>query len=185
MASLIYSVIMSLDGFVADREGRFGWAAPDEAVHAFVNGLERPVGTYLYGRRMYEVMSYWQTAGTDVSDPPVAADFAAIWRSADKVVYSTTLASVSTPRTRLEHSFDVDSVRGLKLAATRDLTVGGPGLAGHALRAGLVDEIAVFVVPVLVGGGTPAFPAGVGATLELGEQQRFDNGTTYVRYRVR
>jgi dihydrofolate reductase len=182
MAALIYSAIMSLDGFVADVEGGFSWAAPDEQVHAFVNDLERPVGTFLYGRRMYEVMAYWQTAGAEPSGPPVVTDFAAIWRSAEKVVYSTTLASVTTPRTRLEQSFDVETVRRLKSDATRDVTVGGPDLAGQAINAGLVDEYQMIVVPVVVGGGTRAFARGVTASLHLVDEHRFDNGFVYLRY---
>jgi dihydrofolate reductase len=183
MAKLIYSAITSLDGYVADEDGRFDWAAPDEQVHAFVNDLERPVGTYLYGRRMYDVMRYWETppegSGT------VSLDYAGIWQAADKVVYSTTLDAVDTARTTLERSFDPDAVRRLKETATRDLSVGGPGLAAEALRAGLVDECQVFLNPVVIGGGTPWLPRGVRLDLDLVDEHRFDNGVVYLRYRRR
>ena len=161
MARLIYSAIASLDGYVADEDGRFDWSAPDEEVHAFVNDLERPVGTQLLGRRMYEVLSAWETMEVD-GQPDVIRDFAAIWRDADKVVYSRTLAtSVTTARTRLEREFDPEAVRRLKARPRSDLSVGGPELAGEALAAGLVDEIHLLLNPVIVGGGTPALPHGV------------------------
>jgi dihydrofolate reductase len=182
MANLIYSAIASLDGYVADADGSFDWAAPDEEVHAFVNDLERPVGTYLYGRRMYEVMSYWHTAPTDPAQHPVARDFAEIWRAADKVVYSRTLASVSTPRTRLERDFDPEAVRALKAGADRDISVGGPELAGQAIAAGLVDECHLFLSPVVVGGGTPALPDGVRWPLDLLGERRFGNGVVHLHY---
>ena len=185
MAILVYAMIASLDGFVADEAGDFGWAAPDEEVHAFVNELERPAGTYLYGRRMYEIMRYWEDLPDLASEPPVVREFAAIWRAADKVVYSRTLPEVTTARTRLERAFDPESVRALKASATRDLTVAGPDLAGQALAAGLVDEVGVFVVPAIVGGGTPWLPAGVRLDLELLDERRFTGGTVYLRYRVR
>ena len=159
MAKLIYSAIASLDGYVADEDGNFDWAAPDEEVHAFVNDLERPVGTYLFGRRMYEVMAVWETA-TLADQPPVMRDFAEIWRSADKVVYSRTLDAVSTPRTRIERDFDPDAVRQLKAEAGRDLGIGGPELAAHALAAGLVDECHLLLTPIVVGGGKRASPTG-------------------------
>ena len=158
MARLIYSAIMSLDGYTADADGRFEWAAPDEEVHAFVNELERPVGTYLYGRRMYETMRYWETAHTLAGQPPVGLDFARIWQAADKIVYSTTLQAPATARTRIERAFDPVQVRKLKEAACRDLTVGGARLAAQAIAAGLVDEYQLFVVPAVVGGGTRALP---------------------------
>src|SRR6478672_8738646 len=144
MAKLIYSVITSLDGYVADKDGNFDWAAPDEEVHAFVNDRERPIGTYLYGRRMYEVMVAWDTMQTQADQPRVEADFTQIWQAADKIVYSTTLAAVSSARTRIERVFDPDRVRQLKASAERDLSVGGPALAAQALRAGLVDEIHLY-----------------------------------------
>jgi dihydrofolate reductase len=184
VANLIYSAIASLDGFTADGNGNFDWAAPDAEVHAFVNEQERPVGTYLYGRRMYETMVYWATASTGDDQPAAEREYARIWQGADKVVYSSTLDAVSSPRTRLERKFDPDAVRRLKEAATRDVTVGGPGLAAHALAAGLVDECHLFLNPVVVGGGTRALPAGLHLELELLDERRFGNGVVYVRYRV-
>jgi dihydrofolate reductase len=184
MADLIYSAIASLDGFTADSNGEFDWAAPDEEVHAFVNDLERPVGTYLYGRRMYQTMVYWETAATGDEEPSVVRDYARIWRAADKVVYSSTLDGVASARTRLERTFDPDAVRRLKETAERDLTIGGPGLAAHALAAGLVDECHLFLTPVAVGGGTRALPAGVRLGLTLLDECRFGNGVVYLRYRV-
>ena len=183
MARLIYSAIMSLDGYVADADGRFEWAAPDEEVHAFVNELERPVGTFLYGRRMYETMRYWETAHALAGQRPVSLDFARIWQAADKIVYSTTLQAPDTARTRVERDFDPDQVRKLKEAAGRDLTVGGAHLAAHAIAAGLVDEYDVFLVPAVVGGGTRALPDQVRLNLALAEERRFTSGTVYLRYR--
>lgn len=183
MARLIYSAIMSLDGYIADAEGNFDWAAPDEEVHAFVNDLERPVGTYLYGRRMYETMRYWETAHTLADPHPVSLDFARIWQAADKVVYSATLQAPDTARTRVERDFDPDQVRKLKEAADRDLTVGGAHLAAQAIAAGLVDEYQLFAVPAIVGGGTRALPDHVRLDLALTDQRRFSNGTVYLRYR--
>jgi dihydrofolate reductase len=181
MAKLIYSAIASLDGYVADEEGNFRWAAPDEEVHAFVNDLERPIGTYLYGRRMYEVLAVWET----MSDPhPVMVDYAEIWRSADKIVYSRTLEDVATERTRIEREFDPEAVRRLKDEATRDLSIGGPHLAAEALRAGLVDEVGLLLVPFIVGGGNPALPDGLRLQLELMDERRFGGGTVYLRYGV-
>ena len=183
MAKLIYSTIASVDGYVADAAGAFQWAAPDEEVFAFVNELERPIGTYLFGRRMYETMVSWETAA-DLDEHPVEREFARLWRAADKVVYSTSLASVASARTRIERGFDPGAVRSLKATADRDLTVGGPDLAEQALEAGLVDELQLFAVPVLVGGGTPAFPSGVRLDLDLLDERRFAAGTVYRRYRV-
>jgi dihydrofolate reductase len=185
VARLIYSAIESLDGYVADEDDAFDWAAPDEAVHAFVNDLERPVGTYLYGRRMYEVMVFWETAHADSGEPDAAQDFARIWRAADKVVYSRTLESVASARTRIEREFDPDAIRRLKAQAERDLTVGGPELAARALEAGLVDELQLFLVPVIVGGGKKSLPDGVRRSLELLDERRFGNGTVYLRYAVK
>jgi dihydrofolate reductase len=181
MGNLIYSAITSLDGYVADAEGNFDWAAPGDEVHAFVNDLERPVGTYLYGRRMYEMMVPWETM-TD--ERPVMRDFAAIWKAADKIVYSRTLESTTSARTRIEREFDPEAVRALKASAERDLTVGGAELAGHALRAGVVDEIQLFLNPVVVGGGKRALPDGVRVGLELLDARRFGSGVVYLRYRV-
>jgi dihydrofolate reductase len=184
MAKLIYAAITSLDGYVADEQGNFDWSMPDEEVHAFVNDLERPVGTYLYGRLMYEVMVNWETI-TLADQPPVGRDFAQLWRAADKIVYSKSLAAVTSARTRLERDFDPEAIRQLKATATRDLSVGGPHLAAQALRAGLVDEIHLFLSPVIVGGGNRALPDGLRLQLELLDERRFGNGVVYLRYRVR
>src|SRR5262245_54495518 len=183
MPKLLYTVITSLDGYVNDEDGRFEWAAPDRSVHAFVNDLERPIGTYLYGRRLYETMVFWETVEPQVDQPEVA-DFAALWRAAAKVVYSTSLGEVTSARTRLERTFDVEAVRALKVASDRDLSIGGSELAAHAFRAGLVDEIRMFLNPVSVGGGSRFLPDGVRLNLELLEEHRFDNGVVYVRYNV-
>jgi dihydrofolate reductase len=182
---LIYSAITSLDGYVADKDGNFDWSMPDEEVHAFVNDLERPVGTYLYGRRMYEVMVFWETLSTGADEPPVMRDFAQLWQAADKIVYSTTLETISSARTRLEREFDADAVHQMKATADRDISVGGPDLAGQAMAAGLVDECHLFVSPVVVGGGTRALPHDVRLELELLDERRFGNGVVYLRYRVR
>jgi len=174
---LVYSALASLDGYVADTDGRFEWAAPDEEVHAFVNDLEREVGTMLLGRRMYEVLAVWET----MDDPaPVMRDFAEIWRASDKVVYSRTLDAPTTARTRIEREFDPEAVRAMK----GNLSIGGPELAAHAIRAGLVDELQLFVSPIMVGGGTPALPDGVRRPLELVEERRFGNGVVFLRYRI-
>jgi dihydrofolate reductase len=182
MARLIYSAIMSLDGYIADADGRFEWAAPDEEVHAFVNELQRPVGTYLYGRRMYETMRSWETAHTVANQPPVALDFARTWQAAGKVVYSTTLQTPDTARTRIERDFDPVQVRKLTEAADGDLTVGGARLAAQAIAAGLVDQYQLFVVPAVVGGGTRALPDRVRLNLALAEEHRFGSGTVYLCY---
>jgi dihydrofolate reductase len=185
VAKLIYTSIASLDGYVADEKGNFDWAAPDEEVHAFVNELERSPGTHLYGRRMYETMVFWENAPTTGADESPGVDYARIWRAADKIVYSTTLAAVSSAKTRLERAFDPDVVRNMKATAERDLTVGGPDLAGQALEAGLVDELQLFVVPFVVGGGNPSLPAGPRLRLELLDERRFESGVVYLHYRVR
>jgi len=185
MAKLIYSAITSLDGYIADEDGNFDWAAPDEEVHAFVNDLERPVGTYLYGRRMYETMVFWETAHTFADQRPVMQDFAKIWQGADKVVYSTTLPAVSSARTRIERDFDPEAVRRMKAAAGRDITVGGPHLAAEAIRAGLVDEYQLFLVPFMVGGGNQSLPDNVRVQLELLDERRFGGGVIFLRYRTR
>jgi len=182
MARLIYSAIMSLDGYIADEDGRFEWAAPDEEVLAFVNDLERPVGTYLFGRLMYETMRYWETADTIAGQSPAALDFMRIWQAADKIVYSTTLQAPDTAKTRIESRFDPDQVRELKAAADRDLTIGGSRLAAQAIAAGLVDEYQLFIVPAVVGGGTRALPDQVRLSLTLTDERRFGNGFCYLRY---
>jgi dihydrofolate reductase len=180
MAQLSYSAIMSLDGYVADEDGNFDWAEPDEDVHTMVNDLERPIGTYLYGRRMYEVMVPWETINDEL---PFIKDYAEIWQAADKVVYSRSLETVSSARTRIERSFDPDAIRRMKETEERDISVGGPELAAQAIRAGLVDEIRLYVAPIVVGGGTRALPDGVRVKLELLDERRSANGTVYLRYR--
>ena len=184
MAKLIYSAITSLDGYVADEDGNFDWAVPDEQVHAFVNDLERPIGTYLYGRRMYEVMVGWETADTFTEQSAVMRDFARIWQAAEKVVYSKTLQAVPSIRTRIERAFDAAAVRQIKATTERDISVGGPELAAHAIRARLVDEYHLLVVPVLVGGGKPSLPDGIRMDLELLDERRFDSGVVHLHYRA-
>jgi len=182
MAKLIYSAIASLDGYVADEQGNFDWSVPDHEVHSFVNDLERPIGTYLYGRRMYEVMVAWETMRTS-PDEPVMTDYARIWRAADKVVYSRTLESASSERTRVERAFDPDAVRAMKAEAERDLGIGGPHLAAEVIRAGLVDECHLLLCPIAVGGGNRALPDGVRWKLELVSERRFGNGVVHLHYR--
>jgi len=184
-AKLIYAVIASLDGYVADEKGNFDWAAPDEEVFAFVNDLERPIGTHLYGRRMYETMVYWERAPTGSDQQSVEQDFAQIWRAAEKVVYSKTLATASSARTRIRRDFNADVVRHLKENSDRDITVGGPELAAQALKAGLVDELHLFIVPVTVGAGTSALPNDWRARLELLDERHFRSGVVHLHYRVR
>jgi dihydrofolate reductase len=184
MAKLLYSAITSLDGYVADQRGNFDWAAPDEEVHAFVNDLERSVGTYLYGRRTYDVMVAWETMPL-ADQPAVIRDFAEIWRAADNVVYSTTLEAAPSARTRIERVFDPEAVRQIKAEATRDVSVGGPGLAAEAIGSGLVDEYHLFLTPILVGGGTPLLPLGVRLELELLEERRFAGGVVHLHYRTK
>jgi dihydrofolate reductase len=184
VGELIFSAITSLDGYVADQDGNFDWAAPDAEVHAFFNELERPIGTYLYGRRMYEVMRYWDTAPTDAEQPPYMRDYATLWQAADKVVYSTTLGTPSTDRTRIEGRFDPDAVRQMKASSERGLSIGGPHLAARAFRAGLVDQIHLFLTPVVVGAGNRALPDGVRLWLELLDERRFEGGVVHLHYRV-
>src|SRR6266566_8492852 len=172
MAKLIYSAIASADGYVEDAAGSFDWAAPDEEMHSFVNDLERPVGTYLYGRRMYEVMAYWETAHTLADQPPFEQDFAEIWQGADKIVYSKTLETVSSARTRIERDFDPEAVRQIKARAGRAISVGGPDLAAQAIKAGLVDECHLFVAPIVVRGGKQSLPKNVHLELELLDERR-------------
>jgi dihydrofolate reductase len=185
MADLIYSAIASLDGYTADEQGNFDWAEPDDEVFAFINDLERPIGTYLYGRRMYETMAGWETDPAFAEQSPLMRDFAELWQAADKVVYSTTLPTVFTAKTRLERAFDPDAVRQMKASAARDLTVGGPELAAHAFKAGLVDECHLFVTPIVVGGGKQSLPDRVRLELELLDERRFGNGMVFLRYRRR
>ena len=184
MAKLIYAALASLDGYVADEDGNFDWAAPDDEVHAFVNEMQRTAGTQLLGRRMYDVLEVWERIDTGPEQTPVIREYAEIWRATDKVVYSRTLESVSTARTRLERDFEPEAVRSLKAGADRDLTVGGPTLAGEALRAGLVDEVHLFLSPVVVGGGTRALPDGLRLDLALVAERGFRNGVVHLGYRV-
>jgi dihydrofolate reductase len=184
MGTLIYTAITSLDGYIEDSDGNFHWAAPDEEVHAYINDRERRASTYLYGRRMYETMKYWETADSLPDSRGVSHDFAKLWQAADKIVYSTTIETVGTARTRIERSFDPDTIRALKGTADRDISVGGPDLAAHAFRAGLVDEINLFVGPVVVGGGKSALPNDVFLRLELLDEHRFGNGVVHLRYRT-
>jgi dihydrofolate reductase len=185
MAKLIYSALTSLDGFVADETGNFDWAKPDEEVHAFINSLERQIGTYLFGRKMYETMAVWETPELLPPLTPVILEFASIWQAAEKIVYSTTLQTVSTAKTRLERTFEADVVRELKAGATRNVAVGGPALAAHAIRTGLVDEYHLFIAPIIVGSGNPYLPGKVPVKLELLDERRFDNGMVHVRYRAK
>jgi dihydrofolate reductase len=179
---LVYSAIMSLDGYTTDAEGNFDWSAPDEEVLAFINDRERPIGTHLYGRRMYEVMRYWEDVDP-AGHSAGARDFAGIWRSADKIVYSSSLPEATTARTRIERRFDPETVRELKEQG--DVSIGGPTIAAHAIRAGLVDQYELYVTPFIVGGGLPALPSGARASLELVDETRFGNGVVYLRYRPR
>jgi dihydrofolate reductase len=183
MARLIYSAIASADGYVEDAKGSFEWAAPDEELFRFVNDLERPVGTYLYGRRMYQTMVYWETAHQVAGLPSYVQDFTRIWQAADKIVFSATLASAAAARTRIERTFSPAMIRQLKQAAGRDITVGGASLAAQALTAGLVDELALILLPVSVGGGKPALPAGARLDLELLDTRTFASGAVYLSYR--
>lgn len=184
MARLIYSAIPSLDGYIEDSDGSFDWAVPDEEVHQFINNLERSVGTYLFGRRMYETMVAWETDPSLAAESPITRDYAEIWQTVDKIVYSRTLQEVVTRKTKIERNFDAQAVRQLKAAAGRDISIGGPELAAHAFRAGLVDECQLFLVPILVGGGKPALPQQVRLELTLLEERRFGNGMVFLRYQV-
>jgi dihydrofolate reductase len=185
MAKLSYLAIGSLDGYVEDASGKFEWAVPDEEVHAFVNELERPIGTYLYGRRMYETMVYWETAHTTPGRRSVSLEYAAIWQAAEKVVYSRTLETVSSARTRIERELDPDAIERMKQSSGSDISIGGAYLAGQAIAAGLVDELQLLLVPVLVGGGKRALPNDVRARLELLDERRFQGGAVFLRYRAR
>ena len=184
-AKVIYSAITSLDGFVADTSGKFDWAEPDDEVHAFVNDMERGAGTYLYGRRMYEVMVAWEDIYSQAGEPPVIRDYAEIWHRAEKIVYSKTLKTVSSARTRIEPEFDPEAIRAMKASAERDISIGGPHLAAVAFNAGLVDECHFYINPVAVGGGNRAVQEGIRLTLELLDEKRFHNGVVHVHYRVK
>ena len=183
-SKLVYTAIASLDGYVEDRDGRFDWSAPDEEVHAFINELERPIGTYLYGRRMYETMVFWETVTADADEPPVFWDYAGIWRAADKIVYSRTLQELSSAKTRIERDFEQDAIERLKHSSSTDLGIGGAELGGQAFGAGLVDECHLFLCPVVVGGGKRALPDNVRLQLDLLDEHRFDSGVVHLHYRV-
>jgi dihydrofolate reductase len=185
MAKLIYSMLTSLDGYVEDASGGFGWAAPDEEVHTHINQLYSSVGTYLCGRRMYETMIYWETAHTIPDQPRFVLDWARLWQGADKIVYSRTLAETRSARTRIEREFHPGGVRRLKAEAEQDLAVSGPGLASEALRSGLVDEFHLIIMPVVVGAGKPFFPKGVRVELELVSERGFGSGAVFLRYAIR
>jgi dihydrofolate reductase len=185
MAKLIYTAISSLDGYVADENGDFDWAEPSEDVHSFVNDLERPIGTYLYGRRLYEVMVAWEAIPDLANQPAYIQDYAAIWQAAGKVVYSRSLEAVSSAMTRIERDFDPEAVRRMKGETERDISIGGPTLAAEAIKAGLVDECHLFLTPVVVGGGTPSMPAHVRINLQLLDERQFNNGVVHLHYRVR
>ena len=185
MAHLIYSAISSLDGYIEDVDGNFDWAMPDEEVHRFINNLERATSTYLLGRRMYETMMVWETDPNLAADSPLMRDFAEVWQAANKIVYSKTLETVSTRKTQIERNFNPEAIKQLKKTAQQAISIGGPELAAHAFRAGLIDECHLFLVPILVGGGKPALPDNVRMELELLAERRFGDGTVYLRYRTR
>ncbi len=185
MARLIYTAIMSLDGYIEDMNGEFDWAAPDEEVHGFINDLERSAGTHLYGRRMYETLTVWETDTSFTEGSPLLRDYAEIWQAADKIVYSKTLQSVPTRKTRIEREFNPEAVRQLKETREQDISIGGPELAAQAFWAGLVDECNLFLIPIIVGGGKPALPEDVRLELQLLEERRFRNGTVFLRYRTK
>jgi dihydrofolate reductase len=184
MAKLIYSAIASLDGYVADEDGKWDWSEPDDEVHSFINDLEEPIGTHLYGRRLYEVMAYWESPPGIADQPLYVQNFAEIWQAAEKVVYSKTLEKVSSARTRIEREFDPEAVRQMKANANRDILIGGPDLAAQAFRAGLVDELQLFIAPAVVGGGTRFLPDKIKLSLELLDERRFRSGTVHLRYRT-
>lgn len=185
MAHLIYAPITSLDGYIEDLDGKFDWAAPDEEVHQYINDLQRGVGAYLYGRRMYQTMMGWETEPGLAATSPVTGEFAGIWQAADKIVYSTTLETASTRKTRIERAFDPGAIRQLKAAAEHDIAIAGPTLAAHAFRAGLIDECHLFLAPIIVGGGKQALPDNIRLELELLQERRFGNGMVHLHYRVR
>ena len=185
MARLIYSAISSLDGYIEDRDGNCDWAMPDEEVHSFINDLERTAGTHLYGRRMYETLMVWETEPNVAADSPLTQDFAQIWQAATKIVYSKTLAAASTRNTQIERNFNPEAIKQLNKTAQHDIIIGGPELAAHAFRSGLIDECQLFLIPIIVGGGKPALPNKVRLELELLEERRFGNGMVFLRYRPR
>jgi dihydrofolate reductase len=185
MAHLIYSAISSLDGYTEDTDGRFDWAAPDEEVHRFINDLERSAGAYLLGRRMYETMMVWETDPNLAADSPITRDYAELWQAANKIVYSKTLQAVSTRKTQLERTFDPEAIQQLKETAEHDILIGGPELAAHAFRSGLIDECHLFLTPIIVGGGKQFLPNDIRLELELLEERRFGSGVVFLRYQIR
>lgn len=185
MARLIYSAITSLDGYTEDMDGNFDWAMPDVEVHSFINNLERSAGTHLYGRRMYETLTVWETDPNLATEAPHLRDYAEIWQAADKVVYSRTLESVPTRKTQIQRDFDPAAIRQMKESLEKDILIGGPELAAHAFRAGLVDEVHLFITPFSVGGGKSALPEGVRLELELLEERTFDSGIVFLNYRIK
>jgi dihydrofolate reductase len=182
LSQLIYITNMSLDGYVEDENGAFDWGNPDQVFFAFITELLRPIGTYLYGRRLYETMAYWEAPAE--SSPPERLDFARIWQEAEKIVFSRTLTGATTRRTRVEREFDFETIRTLKRESAHDVSIGGAELAGLAIEANLVDECHLFLHPVIVGGGKPAFRPALRRNLELLETRRFGTGVIYVRYRI-
>ena len=186
MAHLIYIANSSLDGYTEDKEGKFDWPDyPDEEGFRFITNLVRATGTHLYGRRMYETMMVWETDPNLAAESPLNRDFAEIWQAADKIVYSRTLEAVSTRKTQLERNFNPEAIRQLKEAVEQDILIGGPELAAHAFRSGLIDECQLFLTPIILGGGKPALPNNVRLELELLEERRFGNGVVFLRYRVK
>jgi dihydrofolate reductase len=185
MAHLIYSAISSLDGYIEDKDGKFDWAVPDEEVHGFINNLERTAGTYLFGRRMYETMMFWETVPNLADEHPLMREFAEIWQAADKIVYSKTLETVATRKTQIERNFDPNAIRELKAAAKNDILIGGPNLAAQAFKSGLIDEIHLFLTPIIVGGGKQSLPNNIRIELVLLEERRFGNGMVYLRYQTK
>ena len=184
MGTLIYTGVTSLDGYINDARGKFDWAEPSDQVHAFVNDLEREVGTYLYGRRMYDVMSFWEAPTPEVEASAVMSDYQRMWTAARKIVYSSTLDAVASENTTIERVFDPEIVADLVGRSDHNVSIGGPHLAAHALRAGLVGELRMFLNPVVVGDGTPFLPDGLALELDLLDEQRFDSGVVFVRYAV-
>jgi dihydrofolate reductase len=184
VAKLMYVSNVSLDGFIEDEHGGFEWTEPDDGQFAFVTDLVRPVGTYIYGRRLYETMAVWETEPALSAQSDLYAEFARVWQAADKIVYSSTLDAVSTGNSRLERRFDPDSIRKMKATTSRDLMVGGANIAAYAFNAGLIDECHLFICPCVVGRGKPSLPSDLRAKLELLDERRFDNGVVYVRHGI-
>jgi dihydrofolate reductase len=185
MARLIYTINSSLDGYTEETNGNFNWTELDEEAFKFITNLIRADGTHLYGRRMYEMMMVWETDPALAGESPLMRDFAEVWQSADKIVYSRTLEAVSTRKTQIERNFNPEAIRRLKETTEQDIHIGGPELAAHAFRAGLIDEYCLFIMPIIVGGGKRALPDNIRLELELLDEHRFDNGVVFLRYRIR